>query len=231
VHLVGILKESSGTRYIDAHESTAHAIARAGEKAGVRRIVYLSILGAHPASENACLASKGRAEATLLAGPVPTTVLRLPMVLGAGEPAAQALRAKAMRRVVLLVRGGASLEQPIDAEDATAAILSAAARDDEGRGAFDLAGPESVTHRELVLRAGSLLSRRPRILPLPLGVARAFTGWAERLLASPPITRAMLDVLEHDDKIDPAPACRALGLALTPLDETLRRCVLLETPS
>jgi len=31
-------------------------------------------------------------------------------------------------------------------------------------------------------------------------------------------------VLEHDDHVDPSPACRALGLTLTPLDETLRRC-------
>ena len=34
----------------------------------------------------------------------------------------------------------------------------------------------------------------------------------------------MLEVLEHDDRVDPGPACRALGLTLTPLDETLRRC-------
>ena len=225
VHLVGILKESSRTRYAEAHESTAHAIVAAAEKAGVRRIVYLSILGANAGSGNACLASKGRAEAILLGRAVPTTVIRLPMVLGAGEPAALALRAKAMGRIVPLVRGGASREQPIDAEDVTTAIL-AAAHDDERGGSLDLAGPESVTHRELVLRAASLLHRRPRIVPLPLLLARAFAFLAERTLTNPPITRPMLEVLEHDDEIDPAPACRVLGLALTPLDETLRHCIL-----
>jgi hypothetical protein len=35
----------------------------------------------------------------------------------------------------------------------------------------------------------------------------------------------MLEVLEHDDRIDPAPACARLGLRLTPLDITLRRSV------
>jgi uncharacterized protein YbjT (DUF2867 family) len=226
VHLVGILKESSRTRYAEAHESTAHAIAAAAEKAGVRRIVYLSILGANAGSENACLASKGRAEAILLGRAVPTTVIRLPMVLGAGEPAALALCAQAMRRVLPLVRGGASREQPIDADDVTTAILAAAARDDERGGSFDLAGPESITHRELVLRAASLLRRRPRILPVPYPLVRAFAFLAERSLANPPITRPMLEVLEQDDEIDPAPACREFGLALTPLNETLRRCVL-----
>ena len=37
--------------------------------------------------------------------------------------------------------------------------------------------------------------------------------------------RAMLDVLEHDDRVDAKPACDALGITLTPLDETLRRVV------
>jgi hypothetical protein len=32
----------------------------------------------------------------------------------------------------------------------------------------------------------------------------------------------MLGVLEHDDRIDPAPAAEQLGLELTPLDDTLR---------
>ena len=48
---------------------------------------------------------------------------------------------------------------------------------------------------------------------------------AEKLLANPPLTRAMLGVLDHDDDIDPKPACDALGIQLTPLDETLLRCV------
>jgi len=226
VHLVGILKESSRTRYSEAHESTAHAVAAVANKTGVRRVVYLSILGANPASPNACLASKGRAEQILLGQLVPTTVIRLPMVLGAGEPAAIALRAHAMRRMLPLVRGGASREQPIDADDVTAAILAAATRDDEGTASLDLAGPESLTRRELVLRVASLLRRQPRVVPLPLAFAWAFAYLAERMLVNPPLTRPMLEVLEQDDEIDPAPSCRALGLTLTPLDETLRRCVL-----
>lgn len=63
------------------------------------------------------------------------------------------------------------------------------------------------------------------MLPVPLFAVRAFAALAERLTANPPLTPAMLGVLEHDDRVDPAPACAALGLALTPLDETLRRCL------
>ena len=115
VHLVGVLKETPAQRYADAHEGTARALAAAAKQSGLHRIVYLSIIGADVASRNACLASKARAEAILLAPPLATTVLRLPMVLGGDDPATWALRARSRAAVVPLVRGGASLEQPIDA--------------------------------------------------------------------------------------------------------------------
>jgi uncharacterized protein YbjT (DUF2867 family) len=220
VHLVGILKETRSSRYADAHERPAEALARAASKAGARRIVTVSILGAAPDSANACLASKGRADAALLAGPAPATVLRVPMVLGPGEAGAFALRAQASAKVAFLVRGGATLEQPIDARDLVHALELALVAPVE-REALDLAGPESLTHRALVLRVAALLGRRPRIVPLPLAAASALAFAMERLAAEPPLTRAMLGVLEHDDRIDPLPAARRLGLELTPLDDTL----------
>jgi hypothetical protein len=77
-----------------------------------------------------------------------------------------------------------------------------------------------------VRRAAALAGARgPTVLPIPLAAARLFAALAERLTANPPLTPAMLGVLEHDDRVDPGPACDALGLALTPLDETLRRCL------
>jgi len=220
VHLVGILKEGPG-RYADAHERPAAALASAAEKAGARRIVAVSILGAAPDAPNACLASRGRADATLLAGAVPATVLRVPMVLGPGELAAVALRAQATAPITFLARGGASLEQPIDARDLVRAIELTLAAPVE-RGALDVAGPESLSHRELLTRVAALLGARPRVVPLPRQALSALAWCFERLVSEPPLTRAMLGVLEHDDRIDPTPATRRLGLELTPLDDTLR---------
>lgn len=220
IHLVGILKETRSSRYADAHERPALALARAAALAGARRVVAVSILGAEPTAPNACLASKGRADQTLLAGAVPATVLRVPMVLGPGELGAAALRAEASAPVSFLVRGGATLEQPIDRRDLVRALLLALSAPVEAA-ALDLAGPESLSHRALVERIGTLLGRRPRVLPLPRALVNVLAFGFERLLAEPPLTRAMLGVLEHDDHVDPSPALRRLGLTLTPLAETL----------
>jgi uncharacterized protein YbjT (DUF2867 family) len=225
VHLVGILKEGPTTTYEVAHEQTSERLANAAAAAGISRIVYLSIVGSTPESPNACLASKGRAERILLDGPVPTRVLRLPMVLGPGDYASAALRGKARAKAVPLIRGGATLEQPIDANDVLDGIDSTLAAADPDNDALDLAGPENLTHRELVMRAAALYDNRPRIIPIPYGLMRMAVSLMGAVSKAPPITIPMLEVLEHDDRADAAAAAKQLGIELTPLDDTLRRCV------
>ncbi|MDH3685904.1 MAG: NAD(P)H-binding protein [Myxococcales bacterium] len=225
VHLVGILKEGSNSSYEDAHEGTTRVLAEAAARAGVQRIVYLSILGSRPDSPNACLASKGRGEQILLESAVPTTVLRVPMVLGPGEIAAHALRGRASAPFTFAIRGGRSLEQPIDGDDLVRAIVAALGDESGESRALDLAGPESIPGHELVRRAAEILGTSPRTIPIPLGLVRFAAACFERFSSDPPLTRAMLGVLDHDDAIDPEPACRALGIELTPLDVSLRRAL------
>jgi len=224
VHLVGIIKEGSRSRYEEAHEGTTAVLVEAAARAGVERMVYLSILGASPDSANACLRSKGRGERILLDGPVPVLVLRVPMVLGEGDYASRALGARARRGLNVLLRGG-SLEQPIYAGDVVAAVVAGLTREVPLRAAIDLAGPRSLTRSELTRLAAGALGRQTRVVSLPLGLGLLMARVLERLSADPPVTRAMLEVLDHDDQIDPAPAAARLGVALTPLEEALSRCL------
>ena len=88
---------------------------------------------------------------------------------------------------------------------------------------LDLGGPEVLSRRALTQRAASLLGRHSRLISLPIGLGMAMAGMMERLLSNPPVTRAMLDVLDHDDDIDAKIAMDALQLgSLTSLDDTLR---------
>jgi NADH dehydrogenase len=224
VHLVGILKQTRDNRYIDAHENTSAAFAEAAARAELQRIVSLSILGADARAQNACLASRGRADDILLEGEVPALILRLPMVLGAGDAAARALQREAGASRTPLVRGGATREQPIGANDVANAIAAGLVRADLDRVVLDLAGPESLTHRELLERTAAVLGYRVRVRSIPLFAARFTALLAEKLSADPPITRAMLGVLQQDDDVDTSRACSLLDIELTPLDEVLRDC-------
>jgi NADH dehydrogenase len=225
VHLVGIIKEAAGTSYRAAHEDSCEALAAAAARAGLGRIVYLSIVGSRSDSSNACLASKGRAEQILLAGEAPACVLRVPMVLGPADFASWSLRKQARSSMVTLVRGGATIQQPIDSRDVIAAVCAALDLGSDDRLCLDLGGPEQLSQRALLARAAALHGTQPTVIPVPLLLARAFAWLFERLSASPPITRAMLGVLQHDDRVDTTQACDRLGLSLTPLDTTLARYV------
>ncbi|MEM8766511.1 MAG: NAD(P)H-binding protein [Pseudomonadota bacterium] len=234
VHLVGIIKESAGSSFEAAHEGTTAVVIAAARAAGVERIVYLSILGTSEGSSNACLASKARAEGLLLASGLGVLVLRVPMVLGEGDYATRALAGRARGAFALQFRAG-SLEQPIYAGDVVQAMLAGLDRNPAvqlSAGALeeDLAGPESLTRAALTGRAAAVLGETgPRILSLPVGLGLLMAGLLERLSANPPVSRAMLGVLDHDDQIDPSQAALRLGVALTPLDEALR-ATLVESP-
>ena len=218
VHLVGIIKENARATYASAHEASTRSLLKAAESAGAERILYLSILGAAEDSSNACLASKARAESILLKSNIPALVIRVPMVLGEGDYASIALLGKARRAFAFTFRAS-SLEQPIYAGDVVEAIRAGLVRDGP-TGILELAGPRSLTRRELI-DAASAIGTRTVSLPLALGYALA--RLSVRFSSNPPLTPAMLGVLDHDDAIDPRPGAQALGIRLTGLAEMLAR--------
>jgi NADH dehydrogenase len=221
VHLVGIIKETSRSRYVTAHEHTTAVVCDALHATGCERLVYLSIVGAHPDSRNACLASKGRAEALIRKRLREGIVFQVPMVLGEGDYASAALRRRAAAGYAILLRG-ASLEQPIYAGDVVTAVLAALDSAQFGPGVFSLAGPESLSRIELTRRAAHVLGTRVRTLSVPLWLGLVLARLLE-FLPDPPVTRAMLGVLDHDDAVDSSALARELNLTLTPVETMLTR--------
>lgn len=224
VHLVGIIKETRSNRYHDAHEATCQVLANAAQRAGLRGLVYLSILGSQSNSANPCLASKGRAESVLLDGRTPALILQVPMVLGEGDYATRALNNRAHKTWNVVLRAS-SREQPIYAEDVVGAIEASLSNPELYGQRVHLAGPESLSRRELTERGAAAVGKHTRVVSLPLGIGYAMAYIMERMLENPPLTRAMLGVLDHDDDIDALVGANELGVTLTPLDETLRRCL------
>ena len=218
VHLVGIIREGGGATYRSAHVEATQALLEAATNAAVQRIVYLSILGAEAGSRNRCLASKAEAESILARGPIPSLVLRVPMVLGEGDYAAASLLKNARKSVALTFRAG-SMEQPIYAGDVVEAVFAGLAAD-APTGVLELAGPQSLPRSELI-EVASAVGTRTVSLPVEVGYGlAALLGTFSR---NPPLTADMLGVLDHDDDIDPEPAANALGIRLTGLTETLAR--------
>lgn len=225
VHLIGTIKARADNSIADSHETPAKALAAALALHSTKHILYISIVGADPASDSQCLRSRARVEAILNQAAAPCSVLRVPMVLGEGDRASKALQRRAGAERVFVFRG-ASLEQPIYAGDVVQAMRQLLDNAPSANQLLELAGPESLSRIELITRAARALGKAPPkiySLPLACGLLTAFAF--EKLLANPPLTRDMLRVLDHDDQLDVEAGSRALNLELTPLDTVLERCL------
>ena len=142
------------------------------------------------------------------------------MVLGEGDYASRALLGNARKRFALTFRAE-SLEQPIYAGDVIKALGILLMHPVPG--ILELGGPESVSRRALIhLCAQANGDRPPWVISLPVGLGYLIAGFFEVFMGSPPVTRAMLELLDHDDQIESETAAQ-LNLTLTPLAELLRR--------
>ena len=224
VHLVGIIKRTGNNTYSQAHELPCAALALAAEKAGLKRIVALSILGSNAESANGCFASRGISENILLQGTVPVTVLRVPMVLGENDFASRSLQDKAKSRIAFTFRA-ASIEQPIYAGDVVNAICALVENPVEDK-VLELAGPESLSRRQLIQRTGTIMGKQPLILSIPVFLGKWIGRVLDLIMSSPPVTEDMVDLLDHDDDIDSIAVAEKLGIELTSLDVVLARVTL-----
>ncbi|MFQ5697999.1 MAG: SDR family oxidoreductase [Myxococcota bacterium] len=223
VHLPGILVEGPGVSFMSAHVDVTRNVVAAAREVGVRKLVVVSTCGADPRASNAFLQSKGQADALACEASIPYTVLRAPLVLGAATAGGKALRGAASRALCWLIGGGNTLHRPLDVWDLAEACLCAACHVERARNCIlDLVGPEAVRYRDLVERAARCAGRAVRIAPLPLLPLRLGLGLIYRLRGMG-FSPDALEVLLTDTSADPTPACRELGIELTPLDSTIER--------
>jgi uncharacterized protein YbjT (DUF2867 family) len=222
IHLPGILVERHGATYEAVNVEITRLVVEAAKRAGVRKVVVVSAVGANPRSDNRYWRTKGAAEAVVRASGIPYTVLRVPMLLGPGTEGARTLRRGLRRRTAFLLAGGRTLHQPLDVGDLARASLTACAPDVATDDTLELVGPVAVPARQLVARAAALHGRRIRIVPVPARLLRHAVGVVRRLTGRG-FSPDALDVLTTDTSLDPAPAARALAIELTPLDRMIAR--------
>jgi hypothetical protein len=150
------------------------------------------------------------------------------MVLGEGDYACEALKKNALSRINFTFRK-LSLEQPIYAKDIIDVInidINRTLKENHSSiGIKALAGPTSLTREKLIMKAAKQLGVKVKVFSLPLFLGYTLARICEMLFSHPPITRAMLGVLDHDDDIDPLPSSKELGINLTALDEMLEATI------
>lgn len=200
------------------------------EASGARRLVQLSStsqftkLASTDPGETALARSLGEAEASLAAWAegegIAWTVLRPTLVYDSGRDRNVTVIARFIDRFGFFPLLGAAegLRQPVRAADVAEACRLAAASDLARNRAYNIAGGEVLSYRNMVRRIFEA-TRRPPIMPtVPLLAFRLGVAALKRLPRYRDWTPAMAERMNQDMVFDNTPAMRDFGYAPHPFE-------------
>lgn len=199
VHALG-----TGRHFEATDRRAAHIFAERAEAAGVSRLVYLGGLlpaGVPERELSPHLRSRAEVGRILLAGRVPTAVLRAAVVIGSGSASFEMLRYLTERLPVMVTPSWIRTRiQPIAVRDVLRYLVGAAGLPPAIDRAFDIGGPDVVTYRDM-MRAYARVAGLPRrlILTLPVLTPRLSSYWVGLVTPVPAgIARPLTESLRHE---------------------------------
>lgn len=223
IHLAGILIESRHSNYATANVAATAAVSKAAVQAGVKHLVFISVVGADANSGNAYFRSKGVGEDLVSQSGLNCTVLRTPMLLGPGAAGAASLVGTAGSGQAKVLGGGHYSMRPLDIDDLSRAIITVCKNSASGTTVHELVGPEAISYSDLIARTAKKMGKDIEIKSIPVWTAKIVAG-ISCVIKRGGISPTVIDVITQDETVDNN-ADTVLGIELTPLEETLNKII------
>jgi uncharacterized protein YbjT (DUF2867 family) len=184
-------------KFVEADRRAARNMVAAATAAGLERIIYLGGLAeAKDGNLSKHLQSRIEVAEILQAGPVPTTDLRTPMILGSGSASFEILRYLVERLPAMTTpRWVRSLNQPIAIRNVITYLIGCLEHEETSGQTYDIGGPDILTYRDLldIYAEEAHLSKR-LIIPVPVLTPTLSALWIH--LISPVPTSIALPLTE-----------------------------------
>lgn len=213
VNAVGILREQGAQTFTALHVRAPRALFAACVRAGVRRVVQVSALGADAQAQSAYHLTKRDADEFLLQQRLSAAVVQPSLVYGAGGASARLFNVLAALPLVPLPGCGGQQVQPIHIDDLTRALLALLTYEQWRIGRIALVGPQPLTLRVYLAELRRALALPPaQMLSVPMPLVRAAARSVGRLPGTL-LDRDALDMLDRGSVADPAATRALLGRA------------------
>jgi uncharacterized protein YbjT (DUF2867 family) len=226
VNCVGVLQDSLRDSVVRVQLDGTKALFDGCVRAGIKRVVHVSAIGAQADGPSRFSRTKAAAEAYLATLPLEWVILRPALVLGSGVYGGTAMLRgiAAFPGLVPIVSGEARI-QVVGLDDVAETVVRALGPGAPGGVAWDVAHPEVHTLGGIVtaIRAWQGVPPRP-VLPLPNAVGKIVAALADAigwLGWRSPVRSTSLAQLTAGVVGDPAPWMAATGVAPKSLDEIL----------
>lgn len=196
IHITGIVEESPPEATFDRINvaGTSHVV-REAERAGVRRLIFVSSLGADRGGSG-YHQSKLRGEEIVRGSRLGWTIARVGAVMGTGDETVSVLLQMVRTLPAVPTIGAGDQEfQPVWNEDVAWALAECLERDDVTGETLHIAGPDIVTVSEVLDLFSAVTDRSPLRVPVPSFVARAGASLASAVGIDTPVSAATVQML------------------------------------
>ncbi len=183
---------------------SAHNFREAAQDAGVERIIYLGGLGAPAENLSRHLDSRRHVAEELADGSVPITILRASVIIGSGSASFEIIKGLIDRLPLIPFPTWANnLCQPIGIRDVVKYLVGVLELPQMGDRTFDIGGLEVLTYRQMMSELASILGKRTRFVPAPIGGTRLVAYAISLLTPVPaPISMCLIGGLKFDTVCD-----------------------------
>jgi len=200
VHLVAIIRETKGASFEAINLSGTRNLVQAAKRMGVKKLVYMSNLGAGPDKRFLLLYTKWRAEEEVRSSGIDFTILRPSVMFGRGDGFVCVL-ADIIKKLPLVpvIGSGRTKFQLISVEDVATCVAESLTNKRTGNQIIPLGGPKYLDYEEIVDLIIERLKLGRRKVHLPVSLMHFVVRTGEKLGLTLPVTSAQLALLTRDN--------------------------------
>jgi NADH dehydrogenase len=192
VHLAASVRDQPAGSIEELTGIATWRMVQAAERAGVEHFVFFSALSASAHNRTRLLRAKALAEKAVRESKVRHTIFAPSIIYAPGDRYLNLVHRLSLLPVMPIGGGGRALFQPIWAEDVADCVMTALHLSTDGSRRYELAGPDTLSHRDIIDIVLRSFGRRRAVVRVPTPVvsrslraldsltrSRAFVTWDE----------------------------------------------------
>ncbi|MEO6780175.1 MAG: complex I NDUFA9 subunit family protein [Bradyrhizobium sp.] len=203
VNAVSLYVEHGRETFHSVHVESTQRVAAQAHRAGVKRLIHISGIGADAASPSRYIRKRGEGELAVRAVFVEALFIRPAVMFGPDDAfLTNILRLLRELPVYPMFGRGLTRLQPAYVEDVAEAIGRVMQRAETPSTIFELGGPRVYSYEEFLRTVAHQAGLAPRLIPIPFAIWNAF-AWASEMFPSSLLTRNQVELMQIDTVSSP----------------------------
>ena len=222
VNAVSLYIEQGQETFHSVHVESAQRVAVQAQRAGVKRLIHVSGIGADPRSPSLYIRKRGEGELAVREAFADTILIRPAIMFGPDDAFLTTILKLLDRLPIYPMFGNGQMRlQPVYVEDIGKAIAKILQKEQTAPLMFEFGGPRVYSYEEFLRAVASAAGIKPILIRVPFAAWHAL-AWIAEMLPSPPITRNQVELIQIDTISADMPGIAELGISPHSIEEILQ---------